>query len=65
MPRFHETIPDCCNPNLTDEQIAELVQEGLDALASGDEVVLGGPDAVRAFMRETMPGREPTEDKAA
>lgn len=56
MPRFHETIPDSCNPNLTDEQVAELVAEGLADIEAGRFTTLNGPDEIEVFVLGVMCG---------
>lgn len=58
MPRFHDTIPDSCNPNLTDEQIAELVAEGIADIEAGRFTTLNGSDEIEAFVLGVMCGDE-------
>ena len=58
MPRFHDTIPDPCNPNLTDEQIAELVAEGIADIEAGRFTTLNGPDEIEAYVLSVMCGDE-------
>ena len=54
MPRFHDTIPDSCNPNLTDEQIGELVREAQASIADGKFVTLDSDDEIDAFVMGLM-----------
>lgn len=54
MPRFHDTIPDSCNPNLTDEQIGELVREAQASISDGKFVILDSDDEIDAYVMRVM-----------
>lgn len=54
MPRFHDTIPDSCNPNLTDEQIGELVWEAQASISDGKFVILDSDDEIDAYVMRVM-----------
>ena len=64
MPRFHDTIPDSCNPNLTDEQIGELVREAQEDFRQGRYTELAGPDEIEVHVMNLMTGDAPPVQQA-